>query len=429
MDHFNHRLGALFCEDVPLSEIAAVVGTPAYVYSTATLERHAQVMLAAVADCGRGEPLVAYAVKANSNAAVLSILGGLGLGADVVSIGEYRQARRAGIPPERIVFSGVGKTRAEMAGALEGGVLQFNVESIEEARTLSRVATSMDRVASVGFRVNPDVAAGTHAKITTGTADNKFGIPADAIPGAYAEAAMLPGLCITGVTVHIGSQLTSLAPLEQAFVRLGEVLRDLRGAGHRIDLVDLGGGLGVPYDAAQPSPPTPAEYAAMVRRVTRGWDARLVFEPGRLITANAGVLLSRVVRVKAGVHRPWVIVDAAMNDLLRPALYDAYHGIEAVKPRGQMTANIVGPVCETGDTFAIERTMDRVDEGDLVVFRSAGAYGATMSSVYNSRPLTPEVLVDGHRWALVRRRLHLDDLAAQEVPQWLSATPVLDVVA
>lgn len=421
MDHFELRDGASWCEEVPLTAIAAEAGTPIYVYSTATMVRHAQVMKAAVAGCGRGEPLVAYAVKANPNPAVLATLARAGLGADVVSIGEYGKARAAGIPADRIVFSGVGKTEAEMAAVLEGGLLQFNVESIEEARDLSAVAVTIGAIAPIGFRINPDVAAGTHAKITTGTADNKFGIAADAALAAYAEASGLPGLRITGMTVHIGSQLTSLEPLEAAFARLGELLRQVRAAGHKIELVDLGGGLGVPYDAGLPAPPSPQAYGEMVSRVTAGWNARLIFEPGRLIVANAGVLLARVVRIKPGARRPWVIVDAAMNDLMRPALYDAFHRIESVTPSGKsMTANVVGPVCESGDTFALARDMDEVATGDLVIFRSAGAYGASMSNGYNSRPLTPEVLVDGDQWALVRQRIDIDALAACQLPEWLA---------
>ena len=421
MDHFQYRDGELWCEDVPLSAIAAAVGTPVYVYSTATMARHAAVMQEAVAGCGTGEPLVAYAVKANPNPAVLATLSALGLGADVVSAGEYSRALAAGVPPDRIVFSGVGKTEDEIAAALRGGLLQFNVESLPEARTLSAVAQSMGATAPIGFRVNPDVAAGTHAKITTGTAENKFGIPAETVLAAYAEASRLPGLRITGITIHIGSQLTSLEPLETAFVRLGQILREVRAAGHAIALVDLGGGLGVPYDLDAAAPPLPAAYGELVRRVTRGWDARLVFEPGRLIMGNAGVLLSRVVRIKPGATHPWVIVDAAMNDLMRPALYDAFHGIDAVAPRGpRLKANVVGPVCESGDTFAVGRLMDETAAGDLVVFRTAGAYGAALSSGYNSRPLTPEVLVNGDRWALVRKRIDLDRLAGCPLPEWLA---------
>ena len=421
MDHFDLRDGELWCENVPLTAIADAIGTPVYVYSTATMLRHASVMRAAVAGSGQDEPLVAYAVKANPNVAVIATLSRAGLGADVVSIGEYSRARGAGVPPERIVFSGVGKTEAEMAAALEGGLLQFNVESIEEARTLSAVAASMDAVAPIGFRINPDVEAGTHAKITTGTADNKFGIAAAQALEAYGEAASLAGLKITGIGMHIGSQLMSLAPFEAAFVKLGEILGAVRAAGHDIRLVDLGGGLGVPHGPDQPSPPTPEDYGAMVRRVTADWDARLIFEPGRLIMANAGVLLARVIRIKPGAKHPWVIVDAAMNDLMRPALYEAFHAIEAVAPTGEtMIANIGGPVCESGDTFAMAREIEAVAPGELLIFRTAGAYGAAMSSGYNSRAITPEVLVDGDRWTLVRRRVEMGELAATELPEWLA---------
>lgn len=419
MDHFHERDGELWCEDVPLATIAAAVGTPVYVYSSATMVRHATVMQKSLT--GLDDPLVAYAVKANPNPAVLATLAKAGLGADVVSIGEYRRARAAGVPPDRIVFSGVGKTEHEMAEALKGGLLQFNVESMDEAGTISKVASSLGSIAAIGFRINPDVKAGTHAKITTGTADNKFGIAADLAPKAYAEAGRLAGLKVTGMTVHIGSQLTSLDPLEKAFVRLGEVLGEVRGGGSEIRLVDLGGGLGVPHGRGQPEPPTPQQYGEMVRRVTNGWNVRLVFEPGRLIVANAGVLLTRVVRIKPGARDPWVIVDAAMNDLMRPALYEAYHAIEPVRRSGRaMVANVVGPVCESGDTFAMGRQMDALEEGDFVVFRTAGAYGAAMSNGYNSRPLTPEVLVDGDEWALVRRRVYIDELAAEPLPAWLS---------
>ena len=419
MDHFQLIGGQLCCEDVPLSDIAAEVGTPVYVYSTATLVRHARVMKEALG--ALDDPLIAYAVKANPNPAVLATLAREGLGGDIVSIGEYRRARAAGMPPERILFSGVGKTADEMAEALAGGLLQFNLESVEEARTLSAVAGATGRRAPVAFRINPDVEAGTHAKITTGTADNKFGIPATEALHAFRAARDLPGLDVTGVTVHIGSQLTSLAPLEAAFERLGTLLQTLRDDGFALAIADLGGGLGVPYDRGQPDPPTPEAYGAMVARVTKDWGLRLAFEPGRLISGNAGVLLSRVVRVKPGAVHPWLIVDAAMNDLMRPALYDAYHHIDAVRPsKGRMTAHVVGPVCESGDTFAMAREMDVAEEGDLIVFRTAGAYGAAMSSGYNSRPLTAEVLVDGERWALVRRAIDLDQAAAMPLPGWLA---------
>ncbi len=419
MDHFNPQDGVLHCENVPLPVIADAVGTPVYVYSAATMRRHAEVMLHAVAGSGTGDPLVCYAVKANPNAAVLRVLSTAGLGADVVSIGEYRRARAAGIAPVRIVFSGVGKTAEEMAEALAGGLLQFNVVSVEDAEMLSAVARAQGRSATMGFRINPDVAAGTHAKITTGTADNKFGIPAAEAPAAYRRAGTLPGLRVQAVTMHIGSQLISLDPLEAAFRRMGELIAALRSNGTDIQVADLGGGLGVPHGPDQPEPPSPADYGAMVRRVTAGWNARLLFEPGRLIVGNAGVLLTRVVRVKPGARHPWLIVDAAMNDLMRPALYDAWHEITAVQPTGEKAiVNVVGPVCESGDTFATARQMDAVAPGDLVIFRTAGAYGATMSNGYNSRPLTPEVLVDGDRWALVRRRVDLDALAEVSEVDW-----------
>jgi diaminopimelate decarboxylase len=418
MDHFNPKGGSIHCEDVPLELIADEVGTPVYIYSAATLRRHARVLHGALE--GLDDPLIAYAVKANPNPAVLSVLAREGLGADIVSIGEYRAARAAGMKPDRILFSGVGKTGDEMAEALAGGLLQFNLESVEEAHTLSIVAQAMGLEAPVALRINPDVEAGTHAKITTGTADNKFGIPAAEAVAAFSAVRDLPNLRVTGVTVHIGSQLTSLVPLEAAFQRLGTLIRDLRAEGFSLEIADLGGGLGVPYGPGQPEPPTPAEYGAMVKRVTRDWEIRLVFEPGRLISGNAGVLLARVVRVKPGETHPWLIVDAAMNDLMRPALYDAYHHVEAVRPgSGKMIAHVVGPVCESGDTFATAREMDRVKEGELIIFRTAGAYGAAMSSGYNSRPLTPEVLVDDDRWAMVRQRLDLADAASLPLPEWL----------
>ncbi len=422
MNHFTMEDGVLHAEGVALTAIADAVGTPVYVYATATLRRHAQVFREAVAGLGRGEPLVAFAVKANPNGAVLATLARAGLGADVVSGGELLRAMRAGMRPADIVFSGVGKTAHEMAEALDAGIGQFNIESEPELETLSRVAADKGVAAPIAIRVNPDVDAGTHAKISTGAAANKFGIAHDRAEAAYALAASLPGLRVQGVAVHIGSQLTSLDPLAAAFAKLGALIARLRGQGHAIDTADLGGGLGVSYDPAKPVPPSPAAYGAMVARATAGWDARLVFEPGRLIVANAGVLLSRVIRVKQGGGDPFVIVDAAMNDLLRPSLYDAWHGIGAVNPTGDaMVANVVGPVCESGDTFATGRTMDRVAEGDLVVFHSAGAYAAAMSSTYNSRALTPEVIVDRDRFAVVRPRAPLTSLVEQEaVPDWLT---------
>lgn len=420
MDHFNYVDGAMQVEQVSMAEIAAQVGTPVYIYSTATLSRHVGVFRDGLSQLA--DPLIAFAVKANPNAAVLATLAKLGLGADVVSAGELLRALAAGIPANRIVFSGVGKTADEMRIALEKGIYQFNLESEPEAEMLSQVALSMGRKAPVAYRINPDVDAGTHAKISTGKSENKFGIPYDRALASYAAARDLPGLDVQGVAVHIGSQLTDLKPLEAAFVKVGALIASLREAGHDIRTADLGGGLGVPYDPSQPLPPSPAEYGAMVTRVTQGWDVRLMFEPGRLIVGNAGVLLSQVVRVKQGAQAPFVIVDAAMNDLLRPSLYDAWHDIRAVHPKGdRAAANVVGPVCETGDTFAMHRDMDVVAAGDLVAFMTAGAYGATMASTYNSRALTPEVLVSGDRWAVVRARPPIEALIeGDSIPAWVA---------
>ena len=423
MDHFDYRDGTLHAEDVPLPAIAQDVGTPVYVYSTATLVRHVGVFRDALAgvESGNEGPLIAFAVKANPNAAVLATLAQLGLGADVVSVGELLRAVAAGIPAERIVFSGVGKTAEEMRVALDHGIFQFNLESEPEAEMLSQVAQSMGTVAPVAYRINPDVDAGTHAKISTGKSENKFGIPYASAMTAYARAAQLPGLTVRGVAVHIGSQLTDLAPLEAAFTRLGSLIAELRAAGHNIVTADLGGGLGVPYDPALPVPPLPFAYGAMVERVTKGWNVRLMFEPGRVIVGNAGVLLTRVVRVKQGASEPFVIVDAAMNDLLRPSLYDAWHDICAVRPTGaRQSASVVGPVCETGDTFATGRDVDTVQADDLLAIKTAGAYGATMATTYNSRALVPEVLVSGDKWAVVRARPPVEALIAGDViPEWV----------
>jgi len=419
MDAFDLRGGIVHCEDVPLPLIAREAGTPVYVYSTCAMQGQARVLKAALAAVG--DPLIAYAVKANPNPAVLTTLAAEGLGADVVSGGEYRRARAAGIAPDKIVFSGVGKTAAEMALALEGGLYQFNLESVPEAEMLSAVALAMGRAAPVALRVNPDVEAGTHAKISTGAAHNKFGVPIADAMGACARIRDLPGLRLRGVAVHIGSQLTSLAPLETAFTKLGALIGALRAAGHDILTADLGGGLGLAYDPAAPPPPRPEAYGAMVSRVTHGWNVRLIFEPGRLIVGDAGILLTEVIRVKPGAAHPFVIVDAAMNDLMRPSLYDAWHAIDAVAPDGRrMVADLVGPVCETGDTFARGRDVDRVAAGDLMIIRTAGAYAATMGSTYNSRPLTPEVLVNGGEWALVRERQDIDALLeTYRRPAWL----------
>ncbi|EQB10369.1 diaminopimelate decarboxylase [Sphingobium indicum] len=426
MDHFTYVDGAMLAEQVPMAEIAAQVGTPVYIYSTATLTRHVAVFREGLSQIH--DPLIAFAVKANPNAAVLATLAKLGLGADVVSAGELLRAIAAGIPAERIVFSGVGKTADEMRIALEQGIYQFNLESEPEAEMLSEVALSMGRKAPVAYRINPDVDAGTHAKISTGKSENKFGIPYDRALASYAAARDLPGLDVQGVAVHIGSQLTDLTPLEAAFIKVGALIERLRAAGHDIRTADLGGGLGVPYDPSQPLPPSPADYGAMVTRITQGWNVRLMFEPGRLIVGNAGVLLSQVVRVKQGAQAPFVIVDAAMNDLLRPSLYDAWHDIRAVHPKGERAAaNVVGPVCETGDTFAMHRDMDVVGAGDLVAFMTAGAYGATMASTYNSRALTPEVLVSGDKWAVVRARPPIEALIeGDSIPAWIASEGVQD---
>jgi len=419
MEPFPLHGGAVHCEDVPLPLIAREVGTPVFVYSGGGMRHQARVLREALSPLG--DPLIAYAMKANPNAAVLRTLAAEGLGADVVSGGEYRRARAAGIDADKIVFSGVGKTEAEMRLALEGGLCQFNLESLPEAEMLSEVALSMGRTAPVAFRVNPDVEAGGHKKITTGAAHNKFGIPIGDAPAACARVRDLPGLELRGLAVHIGSQITSLTPLEAAFCKVGAMIARLRAEGHDIRTADLGGGLGVRYDPSLPAPPAPQEYGEMVARVTRGWDVRLIFEPGRLIVGDAGVLLTEVIRVKSGPKYPFVVLDAAMNDLMRPTLYDAWHGIERVVPGGeQMIADVVGPVCESGDTFAVARPLERVGAGDLMIIRTAGAYAATMGSTYNSRPLAPEVLVSGSDWAVIRERQDLDALMRDErLPAWL----------
>ncbi len=418
MDHFAYRDGVLHAEDVPLAAIARAVGTPVYVYSRATLVRHARVFRAALGGLPRVH--LAFAVKSNPNLAVLNVLGREGYGADVVSAGEMRRALAAGIPAAEIVFSGVGKTRAEMSEALAAGIGQFNVESEEEGIELSAIALAAGARAVATLRANPDVDAGTHAKISTGKAENKFGVAYDDAGAIYARLADLPGLEMRGLAVHIGSQITDLAPSRRAFERVGELVRSLRAAGHTVTHVDLGGGLGVPYRAGEVLP-GPDEYGAMVAEVAGAWDVDLMFEPGRVITGNAGVLVTEVIRVKRGAGTPFVVVDAAMNDLARPALYDAWHDFIAGAPTGaRMTANIVGPICESSDTFAMHRDIDAVAAGDLAVFRTAGAYGATMANTYNSRALVPEVLVDGARWAIVADRIEpATILAAERVPDWL----------
>lgn len=418
MDHFQLKDGVLHAEDVALPDIAEQVGTPVYVYSRATLERHARVFREGLKDAGRVH--LAFAVKANPNLAVLKILANQGYGADVVSGGELERALAAGMKAEDIVFSGVGKSRAELELGLEKGIGQFNLESEEEGQMLAEIAAARGQRAPTTLRVNPDVDAGTHAKISTGKAENKFGVAIDVAPDIFARLSRLEGLDLRGVAVHIGSQLQNLDPLEKCYTRIGQLVRDLRAAGHIITHVDLGGGLGVPYKPEE-TPPSPADYGAMVARVTKGWDVTLMFEPGRVIAGNSGIMMTQVIRIKPGVNSDFVIVDAAMNDLMRPAIYDAWHHFEAVRPTGEtMTASIVGPICESSDIFAKERVVDKVETGDLGIFRTAGAYGATMANTYNSRPLVPEVLVDGDRYAVVAERIEpAAIMAAEHVPDWL----------
>ncbi len=418
MDHFTLRSGVLHAEDVALTAIAQSVGTPVYVYSRATLARHARVFRDALSIMPRVQ--IAYAIKANPNLSVLRVMAQEGYGADVVSGGEMDRALAAGIPPQGVVFSGVGKDADEMVRALEAGIGQFNLESEEEGVELAALASARGQTANVALRINPDVDAGTHGKISTGKAENKFGVPYDRAGAIYARLSALPGLNLRGLAVHIGSQLASLDPLEAAFTKMGALMQAIRDQGQLVTHMDLGGGIGVPYKAGDIYP-TPQQYAAMVARVTADWDVTLMFEPGRVIAGNTGVLLTRVIRVKEGVSAPFVIVDAAMNDLARPAMYDAWHDFVAVEPSGKsMTANIVGPICESADTFAMGRTIDAVAAGDLAVFRTAGAYGATMASTYNSRALVPEVMVDEARWAVVADRIDpATILAAERVPDWL----------
>ena len=424
MHHFDLKNGALHAEDVSLELIADEVGTPAYVYSTATLKRH-YGLLRAAADAHRealGEALIAFAVKANSNLSVLATLARLGSGADTVSEGEIRRALAAGVPAERIIFSGVGKTDMEMAFATGVGVRQINVESGAELDRLIAVAQAMDSRPAVAIRVNPNVGAGGHAKITTGGKGDKFGVPADEAMPLYARASASPHVTPGGLACHIGSQIVDLAPLEAAFQVLRRMTLDLRAQGHAVTRLDLGGGLGVPYSGGS-TPPSPADYVAMAAGVLQGLEVEAAFEPGRLLAANAGVLLSRVIQVnERSDGRRFLVLDAAMNDLMRPALYDAFHDIKAVEPLGgeDQAYDVVGPVCETGDTFARDRILPPLEADDLVVFTGAGAYGAVMASEYNSRPLIPEVLVDGDRWAVIRPRPTYEDMLDREpFADWL----------
>ncbi len=416
---FHYRDGVLHAEDVALPAIAAAVGTPAYIYSTAAIRASARAFAAGLSAVPRKH--LAFAVKANPNLAVLGILAAEGYGADIVSRGEMLHALAAGMPAQGIIFSGVGKTRAELIAALDAGIGQFNLELEEEGVVLAALAAARGRRAPAVLRINPDVDAGTHAKISTGRRQNKFGVALDDAAGIYARLATLDGLDLRGVAIHIGSQLTDLGPLEQAYARVGALIAQLRAAGHTVTHADLGGGLGVSYRAAD-IVPTPAAYGAMVARVTRDWDVTLMFEPGRFIVGNAGVLSMAVIWVKPGALHPHVIVDAAMNDLARPALYDAFHDFAAVRPSGdRMVANIAGPVCESGDTFATSREIDAVRAGDLAVFRTAGAYGATMASTYNCRARVPEILVDGDRFAVVADRIAPEAmLAGQHLPEWMA---------
>ena len=424
MHHFHYRNGELHAEDVALSRIAAAIGTPFYCYSTATIERHYQVFSGAFA---KEDALICYSVKANGNLAVLRTLARLGSGADIVSGGELRRALEAGVPAEKIVFSGAGKSREEMSDALQAGILQFNVESEPEMLALNEVAKAAGRTACIAIRVNPDVDAKTHAKIATGKSENKFGIPFARARDAYAMAARLPHLRITGIDVHIGSQLTELAPFRAAFTRIREIVEELRADGHAITRVDLGGGLGIPYERSNANPPLPTDYAAMVAEVFKGLGCQLIFEPGRLIVGNAGVLVTRVLYVKQGESRQFAIADAAMNDLIRPTLYDAYHEIwpvrEAVPGTPHLRYDVVGPVCETGDSFASNRDLPPLGEGDLLAILSAGAYGAVQSGTYNARLLIPEVLARGAEFAVVRPRQTYEQLLGLDrMPPWLGGT-------
>jgi diaminopimelate decarboxylase len=422
MHHFAYRDGVLHAEDVSLAALAETVGTPFYCYSTATLNRHYRVLADAFAGL---DALICYAVKANSNQAVLATLGKLGAGMDVVSEGELRRARVAGVAADRIIFAGVGKTRAEMAYAIGEGILGFNVESAEELEALSAVASGMGRTARIAIRVNPDVDAKTHGKISTGKSENKFGVPYVDARALYARARSLPGITVAGIHMHIGSQITTLDPFGEAFRRLRSLATDLRADGHDLHHLDLGGGLGVPYHGADGAqPPSPEAYAAIIKATCGDLGLKLIFEPGRVIVGNAGVLVSRVIYVKQASGRIFTIVDAAMNDLIRPTLYEAHHEIwavdEAVTRRRAVLQDVVGPVCETGDYLALGRNMPELAEGDLIAVMTAGAYGAVMSSTYNTRLLVPEVMVNGSQVAVVRPRPSYDDLIGLDrLPSWL----------
>lgn len=422
MHHFAYRNGVLHAEDVALSKLAQEVGTPFYCYSTATLTRHYQVFAHAFKDI---PSMVCYAVKANSNLAVLRLLGRLGAGMDVVSEGELRRAKAAGVPAGRIVFSGVGKTARELEYALDENIFCFNVESEPELHLLSNIASRKGVTARISLRINPDIDARTHAKISTGKSENKFGIPLERARQVYAEAAEMPGIHITGVDMHIGSQIIDLDPFDAAIGKLAALARALRAEGHPIAHIDVGGGLGIPYRDDNLPPPRPEEYAAIVKRHAKDLDVKVLLEPGRLIAGNAGILVSRVIYVKQGASKTFVIVDAAMNDLIRPTLYDAYHAIWPVQERkpgdAMIKADVVGPVCETGDYLAQDRDLPQLASGDLIALMSAGAYGAVQASTYNTRPLVPEVLVDGARWAVVRERPTYEAMLAQDhIPEWLA---------
>jgi diaminopimelate decarboxylase len=421
LDHFLYRNGELYAEDVRVADIAAAVGTPFYLYSTATLTRHFQLFDEALDGM---DHMVCYAMKAASNQAILKTLAELGAGMDVVSGGEYARAKAAGVPGDRIVFSGVGKTRSEIRQALTGGIRQFNVESEPEMRVISEVATALGTTAPITVRVNPDVDAKTHAKIATGKSENKFGIPIAKAREVYAEAAALPGIEVIGIDVHIGSQLTDLAPYELAYQKVAELTEQLRADGHTIKRLDLGGGLGIPYARSNEAPPLPSDYGALIKKTVGHLDCEIEIEPGRLIAGNAGILVSRVIYVKQGEGRQFLILDGAMNDLIRPAMYDAHHDIvPVIEPEAGVEYqpyDIVGPVCESGDTFAKNRMMPPLRDGDLVAFRSAGAYGAVMASEYNTRPLVPEVLAKGDQFAVIRPRPDFDEIINRDtIPPWL----------